>query len=211
MYLADNNFWKNLSLAIVFFTLAPVALGLSIFTLVTLNNSQEKPKPQQLAEAPQYTQTSRQIPSGISLFAAIPNDATVIKTEIEAADARAHIIRNYMLRYDSPLAPWAEKIVETADKYALDFRLITAIAQQESNLCKRIPPGTFNCWGWGIHSRGTLGFSSFDEGIETVSQGLREKYIDMGYTTPNEIMTKYTPSSPGTWARGVNMFIEEMQ
>ncbi len=102
-------------------------------------------------------------------------------------------------------------IGDMADKYSLDFRLITAIAQQESNLCRIIPPGSHNCWGWGIHSESNLGFSSYEEGIETVSQGLKENYIDEGLTTPDQIMTKYTPSSNGSWAHGVNTFMSVMQ
>jgi hypothetical protein len=109
------------------------------------------------------------------------------------------------------LEPYAPSIVDTADKYGLDFRLTTAIAQQESNLCKKIPPESNNCWGWGIHSQGTLGFSSFQEGIENVSKGLREEYLDKGFRTTEEIMSKYTPLSPGSWAEGVNKFMAEMQ
>ena len=93
----------------------------------------------------------------------------------------------------------------------MDFRLLVAIAQQESNLCKKIPEGTHNCWGWGIHSKGTLGFDSYPEAIETVSQGIRRDYLNKGYTTPEEIMKKYTPSSPGTWAFGVNKFLGQME
>jgi hypothetical protein len=89
--------------------------------------------------------------------------------------------------------------------------LTTAIAQQESNLCKNYPDGTYNCWGWGIHSQGTLGFSSFTEGIELVTKGLKENYIDKGYLTPETIMTKYTPLSNGSWANGVSKFLSEME
>ena len=84
-------------------------------------------------------------------------------------------------------------------------------SQQESNLCKKIPSGTFNCLGWGVHSKGTLGFSSFEEAIEVVSKGLKENYIDEGLLTPEEIMTKYTPHSDGSWAYGVNLFMNEIE
>jgi hypothetical protein len=116
-----------------------------------------------------------------------------------------------MESYGSPLAPYSGLIVQTADKYSIDFRLITAIAQQESNICKIIPPGSYNCWGWGIHSKGSLGFSSFQEGIEEVSSGLRSEYLNKGLTTINEIMSKYTPLSNGSWANGVNTFMSSMQ
>ena len=104
----------------------------------------------------------------------------------------------------------AEFIVATSDKYGLDFRLTTAIAQQESNLCKYIPSGSYNCWGWGIHSRGTLGFASYDEGIDIVSRGIKSEYIDKGYVEPLDIMSKYTPLSNGSWAEGVTKFLSDM-
>ena len=107
--------------------------------------------------------------------------------------------------------PYANNVVTAADKYKIDFRLITAIAQQESNLCKIIPPDSHNCWGWGINSNGSLGFNSYEEAIDTVSKGLKEEYIDKGYTTPEQIMSKYTPLSNGSWAFGVNKFLTEME
>jgi len=65
--------------------------------------------------------------------------------------------------------------------------------------------------GWGITGSGSLGFSSYEDGIETVSKGIKTEYIDKGYTTINEIMSKYTPQSNGSWAEGVNTFMSDMQ
>ena len=109
------------------------------------------------------------------------------------------------------MAPYADYIVKTADEFNIDYRLTTAIAQQESNLCKVIPPKTYNCWGWGIHSEGTLGFSSYEEGIRTVTMGLSQNYMSLGLDTPEKIMSKYTPLSNGSWARGVEEFLLEME
>lgn len=148
---------------------------------------------------------------GSRVYAALPDPVGKIEGAANAADARAEIIRQYLLSYGSPLTPYAQEIVDASEKYSLDFRLVVAIAQQESNLCKKIPPDSYNCWGWGVHSKGTLKFASFPEGIETVTRGLREDYFDKGYATPEEIMSKYTPSSPGTWASGVNQFLNEME
>ena len=67
------------------------------------------------------------------------------------------LIRQYLVRYNSPLVGLENFMVPKSDEYGLDYRLIPAIAQQESNLCKIIPDNTYNCWGWGIHSKGTLG------------------------------------------------------
>ena len=109
------------------------------------------------------------------------------------------------------MLPYVGDIIQIADYYDLDFRLTTAIAQQESNLCKKIPPGSHNCWGWGIHSRGSLGFDSYTDALDAVSKGLKFEYLDKGLSTPEEIMSKYTPLSNGSWAQGVSKFMEEME
>lgn len=136
------------------------------------------------------------------------------KTYLEAGDARPLIIANFLERYNSPLKPYdyyGVVIVEISDRYDIDFRLLPAIAMQESNLCKRIPPGTYNCLGFGIHERGTLGFESYEAGFERAARELKAYYIDQGRVTPELIMKKYTPSSDGSWARSVNQWMSEMR
>jgi len=198
---------KQVLLVVIFLTLTPIALGTSLFALLSM--SAEVPKPKVLAAATQANLVDSPR-AGVRVYASLPSTPPTITGEPITEDARPEIVRDYLNRYDSPLLPYANFIVATADKYQLDYRLITAIAQQESNLCKKIPPETNNCWGWGIHSAGTLGFSSYSEGIETVSQGLRQEYLNKGYTTIEEIMSKYTPLSNGSWAEGVNKFMGEM-
>lgn len=200
------SFWKNLIIIFAFFTLTPLVLLTSLFSLFSLKRFSNTQK-----EVLALNTSIYQSNSGLKVFASLPVDTPSINGYAISADARPELIRQYLAYYNSPLEPYAGKIVEVADKYSLDYRLITAIAQQESNLCKIIPPQTYNCWGWGIHSKGTLGFDSFEEGIEIVSKGLKEEYIDKGYTIPDEIMTKYTPLSNGSWAFGVNKFMGDME
>lgn len=130
---------------------------------------------------------------------------------VKTDDAIPEIIKNYLKKYDSPLLPEADYLIATAEKYNLDSRLLLAIAQQESNLCKKIPDDSHNCWGWGIHSQGTLKFSSYQEAIEVVAKGLSQNYIRKGLITPEEIMSIYTPLSEGSWAKGVQQFLDEME
>lgn len=196
------GFWKNVSLVVVFFTIAPITLAVSLFSLFSLKTNSIKAPP----SVSPYT-----LQSGVRVYASLPTKLPSVGGQIGSADARPEIVRQYLESYNSPLTPLSDLIVSTADKYSLDYRLITAIAQKESSLCKLIPPGSFNCWGWGIHSEGTLGFSSFEEGIEIVSKGLRENYLDKGYSSIEDIMGKYTPLSNGSWATGVNDFMTEMQ
>lgn len=190
------SFWKNLLLTAIFFVVTPVTIGVSLFSLLSLNKT-EAPKSHSL--------------SGVRVYASLPNTFPSITGTVDSSDARSELVKQYLGNYNSKLEPFSSLIVETADKYSLDYRLIAAIAQQESNLCKLIPQGSNNCWGWGIHSEGTLGFSSLESGIETVSKGLKEEYLDKGYETVEAIMTKYTPLSNGSWAAGVSQFMLEME
>lgn len=145
-----------------------------------------------------------------------PADGEVkgVSSIIEVEDSRAAIVTRFLARYDSPLTPhhyYGQKLVEIADTYNLDFRLLPAIMMQESNLCKRIPEGTHNCLGFGIHSRGTLGFDTYEAGFERAAREIKANYIDIGLTTPEQIMRKYTPSSKGSWADSVNQWMAEMR
>ena len=203
-----DSVFKSLTLVFVFFLLTPVVIGASLLSLAALDEGGNSVVTGEVQGATSFIKSPK---SGVSVYASLPLYQPVISGSATAADARPGIIKNYLLEYNSPIADYSHKIVEVADKYSLDFRLITAIAQQESNLCKRIPPGSHNCWGWGIHSEGSLGFDSYDEGIEAVSKGLRQNYLDKGYTEVDDIMRIYTPLSDGSWARGVKTFMADMQ
>lgn len=200
-------FWKNLILFAIFFTVTPVALGTSLFALFSLHEVQVASE----SLDNKYASVIHVPKSGIRVYASLPTSFPSVGGAATAADARVEIVRQYLERYNSPLVPLSSYLVETADRYDLDFRLLPAIAQQESNLCKIIPPQTYNCWGWGIHSRGTLGFSSYNDAIDAVAKGLREEYLNKGYGTIEEIMSKYTPLSNGSWAFGVNKFMSDME
>lgn len=126
-------------------------------------------------------------------------------------DARVANLKHFFRKYNSPLYDEAEKIVAVSDRYEFDYRLLPAIAMQESTLCKSIPKNSHNCWGWGIYGTTVTRFASYEEAIETVARGLRKHYIDKGLTTTSAIMSKYTPSSNGSWAQGVNTFLKILE
>lgn len=187
----------------VFFSLTPATILLSLFAVNVISKSKLPNKDQtQQIQLPNY---------GAEVYASLPGTSGEVKGIATSQDARLEILKQYLNNYNSPLEPYAQELIDKAEKYTLDFRLLAAIAQQESNLCKKIPEGSHNCWGWGIHARGTLMFDTYEEAIEAVSRGLKEEYVDKGYTTPEQIMLKYTPSSPGSWAIGVSQFLDDME
>lgn len=145
------------------------------------------------------------------LFTAVPFFENTIDESITIKEARVAIVEQFLKRFSSPLLPHAKLLVETADKHNLDFRLLPAVAMQESGLCKIIPYDSYNCWGYGIYGDKVLRFTSFEEAIETVAKGLSSNYIYDGLTTPELIMSRYTPASDGSWARAVRHFMEQME
>jgi len=196
--------FKKVVLIALFFTITPIALFASILSLLSISKTDRsaiKNQEQILASDSQKA----------LVYAAAKKNIPSMTSEIVPGDARSQIISDYLKSQNSPLLPYSEKIIEAADKYNLDYRLLPAIAQKESGLCKRIPEGSHNCWGWGIHSKGTLMFDSYDEAIEIVSKGLRENYLDEGYVTPDQIMKKYAHPDSTTWANGVNVYMSEME
>jgi len=133
-----------------------------------------------------------------------------ISEQVIGGDARPVLIRKYLEHYGSPLAPYSDLIFELSQRNGIDYYWIVAIAQQESNLCKKIPENSFNCWGYGIHSEGTLRFPDYETALKSYAEYLKREYFDKGYTNADLIMTKYCPSSNGSWAYGVNHFINEL-
>lgn len=133
------------------------------------------------------------------------------EAKVEYSDGRVANLKNFFRRYNSPLFSYADLIVKVSDQYQFDYRLLPAIAMQESSVCKYIPQGSHNCWGWGIYGTTVTKFGSYDEAIKTVSQGLKENYIDRGLVTVAAIMRKYTPASNGSWAHGVSTFFEALE
>ena len=149
--------------------------------------------------------------TGAKVYLAAAEDLSSVDSKVVLADSRPLLIRNYLEKYHSPLLPYSQKIFDLSQKYGFDYRWIPAVAQQESNLCKKIPENSYNCWGYGIHSRGTLRFASYDEALESYAAYLRREYFDKGLLTPEEVMGKYAPFSPGSWASGVRQFMKEIE
>lgn len=195
------NLWKEIILVFLFLLATPLVIAISVFALYSFENGKNDNIKTTLS--PSYSFNPR-------VLAAQVENIPSMENKIITSDARVELIKNYLRYYQSPLEQYAQLIISESDKNKLDWRLLVAIAQQESNLCKVIPENSFNCWGWGIHTQGTLKFDSYEQAIRVIAMGLRKNYIENGYNTPDEIMKKYTPRSDGSWAFGVNRFMEEI-
>ncbi|MEK7551148.1 MAG: hypothetical protein AAB532_00945 [Patescibacteria group bacterium] len=124
--------------------------------------------------------------------------------------SRVKTLRAYLEARNSPMAGNAEDFVREAYKYNLDWRFVASIAGLESSFGKFIPYNSYNAWGWGVYGDNVIRFNSWEEGITTISQGLREKYMDKwGKRDVYEIGSVYAASP--TWAVRVEGFMNSMQ
>jgi len=188
----------KISFVVGWFGMAYVTLIFAIFSITYLSRTREV--------LPQY--------QNFKLYAALPDNSITLTDEVVKADARTKLIGNFFQGYTSPLVTFADQFVTVADQYKLDYRLLPAIAMQESNGGKKIIDGSYNPFGFGIYANKVLKFASFTEAIESVGKALRTNYLNEGLTTPESIMTKYTPPSlatGGTWAKGVSSFMAELE
>ncbi len=195
---------KSLRYAILF-------LFLFVANLIIINKSYNYTQRQ--AHAQRILKEIAQItdPQNQFQFSGNPYVLGTYETNATLGDSRAANLKSFFRKYNSPLYDFAELIVSVSDEYGFDYRLLPAIAMQESNLCKYIPDDSHNCWGWGIYGSTVTKFSSYDEAIQAVARGVRRNYIDKGLVTASAIMEKYTPSSTGSWAHGVNTFLRALE
>ena len=121
-------------------------------------------------------------------------------------DYRVENLRNFLNKYNSPLAEYSRDFVAYADMYNLDYRLVPAITGVESTFGKRIPKGSYNAYGW---SNGEYTFASWEDSIAHVSNVLKTKYFDKGIDSISEIARVYAPPS-NTWSKNVSFFISKI-
>jgi len=190
---------KKAIFCLIFFLFTPLTLGIGLFSLSTFQE-----------DSPLLLEAILKATSP-SLYAALPEDTAQVKGVFATGDARPIHVRKYLEKYHSPLLPYTDLIMELSEKYKVDFRLPLAIAQCESNVCKKMPEDSYNCWGF---ENGATKFESYEHALERVFKTLKEGYLDQGLTTPEEIMSKYAPPSVekgGPWAKCVEKFIREME
>lgn len=125
--------------------------------------------------------------------------------EATCQDPRVQALVNLLSQHNSPLLPYAEDFVKSANKYGVDWRLLPAISGVESSFGKRLVADSYNAYGWG---QGYVYFSNWEEGIEKVNQALKEKYIDRGAETVNKIGPIYAEDP--NWSTKVNSFVNKL-
>lgn len=190
---------KKIVLLVSYFAATPLfVLFIVFYLLFIIHNSQSD-----------FHKSINLFSNGVA-YRALPDTTQDISTQTNPEDARIAVLADFFKQYNSPLEPYAADFVTQADKYKLDYRLLPAIAMQESGLCKKIPKNSYNCWGFGIYGKKVTRFDNYQQAINTVSQTLAKEYVSQGYINPQDIMQKYTPSSNGSWAESVSFFMEKI-
>jgi hypothetical protein len=189
---------KKIFLSAIFFTLTPILLTFCILYFSFLGVEKKGP-------------LSFLVSNSNVSYAALPDSQNVLGDSVTPQDARVAVLTDFFNKYNSALAPFAQNVVSSADKYGLDYRLLPAIAWEESTLCKNAPKDSHNCWGYGIYAGKVTSFGSYEEAIDTVTKTLATQYKQNGLETPEQIMARYTPSSNGAWAHGVNTIMDQLQ
>ncbi|MBI3486032.1 hypothetical protein HY025_03760 [Candidatus Daviesbacteria bacterium] len=135
---------------------------------------------------------------------------TEVKTnhvEAKQLDSRAKILKDYLSQFNSPLENYSQDLVDAADTYKLDWKLVPAIAGVESTFGKQTPGG-YNGWGWGVYGTQAIYFKSWRDGIFIVAEGLREKYLNKGLDNPYS-MNRIYAASP-YWGGHVDYFLNDL-
>ncbi|MCL5676223.1 MAG: hypothetical protein M1120_03815 [Patescibacteria group bacterium] len=142
------------------------------------------------------------------LFAAMnPRSVSAVqRNTVYAADYREVKLRNFFLKYNSPLVNYAGDFINAADKYELDYRLVPAITGVESTFGREIPFNSYNAYGW---NGGDWYFESWPDSINYVSKALKENYVNRGASEVWQIAPVYNPVTPASWGTKVLRF-EEM-
>lgn len=121
-------------------------------------------------------------------------------------DVRVKALKKVFENYNSPLVNEAENYVRLADKNGVDWKLLPSIAGLESSFGKRLMPNSHNAYGWG---GGHIYFDSWEDGIDTITKSLSERYYARGADTVWTIGPIYAESP--TWSVRVNSFMQKIE
>ncbi|HEX7042023.1 MAG TPA: hypothetical protein VF189_02135 [Patescibacteria group bacterium] len=190
---------RKLILLVSFFLITPALLA---FSLALLSVSSNHPLASVLGIKSEDVQSVA--------YAALPSVQNVMDASASLQDKRVGDLQSFFTTYHSPLLLYSQEIVTKADEYGIDYRLLPAIAMQESGLCKKaLSKAPYNCWGFGIYGKKITSFSSYDEAIDTITRYFANKK-ENGVSTLEEIGKIYNPGNTNNWIENVTTIIGQI-
>jgi len=141
-----------------------------------------------------------------------------------ATDLDNYLARKPTASHPSPLAGQGATLETYGQVYAVDPRLIVAIAAAETSYatgnCHSTPVvTTHNAWNWfwceasdacGKDVCVSSTFDTWESGIQTVSLYIHKNYISKGYTNVELIASKYCTVGCENWVPNVTNSMREM-
>lgn len=190
---------RKLILALSFFLITPTLL---VFCLILLSFHAKDPFGSVLG--------AQVAPVQSVAYAALPTTQNVFDASASLSDKRVQSLQAFFTLYHSPLLLYAQEIVDKADAYGIDYRLLPAIAMQESILCKKaLAKAPYNCWGFGIYGKKVTDFSSYDEAIDTITRYFANKKTK-GVDSLEEIGKIYNPGNTNHWKENVELVMSKI-
>lgn len=120
----------------------------------------------------------------------------------------------YLTGKSSPIAGNGGVFFTSGVQYNVDPRLIVAIAGTESSFgtaWAACPASGFNAWSWFYNGNcANSPFSSFAEGIQTVTKFMRRSYLSKGLTTIPLIGARYCASGCSSWVSNTTRFYTDL-
>ena len=108
----------------------------------------------------------------------------------------------YLASKGSPMTGQGAAFMTSGMRWRVDPRLLVAIAGAESSF-GQITCGPNNAWGWACPND-PADFATWAAGIDTVTEGLRNYYLDEGRTSVSLIQQKYCPVGAANDPTGLN-------
>jgi hypothetical protein len=121
---------------------------------------------------------------------------------MSAASVSPQMLDTYLASKGSPMAGQGIAFVQSGMRWQVDPRLLVAISGAESNF-GATTCGPNNAWGWACPND-PADFATWAAGIDTVTRGLREYYLDEGRTSVALIQQKYCPVGAANDPGGLN-------
>lgn len=140
--------------------------------------------------------------TAFSLSPLVPKTRRSVTSSYKRGDTRILALRKYLELNNSPLSPYTDVLINSADEVGMDYRLLVGISASESNLCK-IPTQrldsnlpTHNCWGYAKNGSRFGEYNSFPEAIQVITHGIAKGY---GHNpSPKQMQNIYCTSCTGS-------------